>query len=244
MTPLSHPIACIVQAQAEAAPLNSGALTALGDLPVLAHVLHRCQAIPGVDHVICIGPNQDSGGGVAEIAARLQITLVSDTGRDMLARYRVAAEAVHARLVIRVTSDCPLLDPEICGAVLALLADEEADYAANNMPPSWPHGLDCEAFTIDALEEADEIATDPRDRAGVTPWIRRNRSFRRVNLKGPGGELAEQRWLVNSPEDLAFLRALYARLPERKPYPGWRDIAQLVAREPALAPVNDTSRQR
>lgn len=162
----------------------------------------------------------------------------------MLGRYHGAAHAAGADIIMRVTSDCPLIDPEVCAAVLQLRADEEADYAANNLPPSWPHGLDCEAFTIAALDEANETATDLDDREHVTPWIRRNRTFRRVNLAGPGGDLIDQRWTLDYPEDLVFLRAIYDRLTKAKAYPSWREIVQLVAREPQLALINEGRRQR
>src|SRR5580692_1588951 len=111
------------------------------------------------------------------------------------------------------------------------------------MPPSWPHGLDCEAFTIAALDEANETATDPADREHVTPWIRRNRSFRRVNLAGPGGELTGQRWTLDYPEDLVFLRELHARLGNTELYPSWREIAHLVNQEPRLTLINEGRKQ-
>jgi spore coat polysaccharide biosynthesis protein SpsF (cytidylyltransferase family) len=78
----------------------------------------------------------------------------------------------------------------------------------------------------------------------VTPWIRRNRAFRRVNLAGPGGELTAQRWMADYPEDLAFLSALYDRFAIATADPGWSDIVQLVAREPELALINESRRQR
>lgn len=87
----------------------------------------------------------------------------------MLARYLGAAQSVGADAILRVTSDCPLIDPDICAALLALRSKESADYAANNMPPSYPHGLDCEAFTFVALEEAAGEASTREDREHVTP---------------------------------------------------------------------------
>ncbi len=244
MTRLDSSIACIVQARIEPAASKTTALSLLGGIPVLAHVLRRCRAIPGVGQVVCATFSDLPGDRVAALADDLGVTVFRGIAGDALAHYRAAANAVGARIVLRVTSDCPLIDPEICGEVLRLRVAEEADYAANNMPPSWPHGLDCEAFTVEALEEADEIASDPADRAAVTHWIRRNRAFRRVNLAGPGGELTEQRWMLDYPEDLAFLCALYDRFADRKAYPTWRDIAQLLAREPQLALINEARKQR
>jgi len=225
---------CVVQALASSNASTEVLMTRLGGEPVLAHVLRRCRAVPGVDQVVCATATGPAGDAIAALADGLEVTLFRGAPGDALAHYHAAALTVGADILLRVTSDCPLIDPQICGELLRLRAAEDADYAANNMPPSWPRGLDCEAFTFEVLEEANEIATDPADRLNVTPWIRRNRAFRRVNLAGPGGEWVEQRWMTGEPEDLAFLRAVYARIANTDPT--WREVATLIAREPDGAP--------
>jgi glutamate-1-semialdehyde 2,1-aminomutase/spore coat polysaccharide biosynthesis protein SpsF len=241
----AHPrTVCIVQARVGSTRLPGKVLEQLGTVAVLEHVLRRCQAIEGVDTVVCATVDGPDGDAVADLAEKLGVTVYRGSESDVLARYQGAAHEVGADIVLRVTSDCPLIDPEVCGALLKLRAEAEADYAANNMPPSWPHGLDCEAFTVAALDEAAATATEPGDHEHVTPWIRRNRAYRRVNLAGPGGELTEQRWTLDYPEDLAFLRAVYDRLPGGGPCPSWRAVAAIVAREPALSQINEARRQR
>ncbi len=234
--------ACIVQALAGSNTTSEKVLAPLGGEPVLTHVLRRCLAIPEIGQVVCATVTDSAGDPIAALAEKLDVTVFRGVARDALAHYRDAAGAVDAKVLLRVTSDCPLIDPEICGALLRLRAAEEADYAANNMPPSWPRGLDCEAFTREALEEAEEIASDPADRTQVTSWIRRNRAFRRVNLAGRGGTLTEQRWLLDGPEDLAFLRDLYDRFPDANP--SWSEIARLVAREAPRGLINEARKQR
>jgi len=90
---------------------------------------------------------------------------------------------VGADVIMRVTGDCPLIDPEICGKVLALM-DDGVDYASNVMPRGFPKGLDCECFTAEALERAHKTADDAYDREHVTPWMQRNLYC--VNLDGDG----------------------------------------------------------
>lgn len=233
---------CIVQALPGPATSPEKVLAPLGGDPALAHVLRRCRAIPEIGQVVCATVTGAAGDPVAALADTLDVTVYRAAAVDEVAHCRDTATVVGAGVVLRVSSDCPLIDPQICAELLCLRAAEDADYAANNMPPSWPQGLDCEAFTLEALEEADEIASDPADRMQVTPWIRRNRAFRRVNLAGPGGALTEQRWMLDFPEDLAFLRALYDCLADTNP--SWREIAQLVAREPQLGLINEARKQR
>lgn len=236
--------ACIVQARVGSTRLPGKVLETLGHASVLEHVLRRCQAIEGVDDVVCATVEGADGDPVAALAKDLDIAVFRGSERDVLARYHGAAHAVDAAIVMRVTSDCPLIDPEVCAAVLKLREEAEADYAANNMPPSWPHGLDCEAFTIEALDEAAATATAAEDHEHVTPWIRRNRAYHRVNLAGPGGELMAQRWTLDYPEDLAFLRAVYDRLPEGCAGRSWHAAADILSREPELSLLNKSRRQR
>jgi glutamate-1-semialdehyde 2,1-aminomutase/spore coat polysaccharide biosynthesis protein SpsF len=236
--------ACIVQARVGSTRLPGKVLETLGHAPVLEHVLRRCQAIAGVDAVVCATVDGADGDAVAALAKDMDVAVYRGSERDVLARYHGAAHAADADIVLRVTSDCPLIDPEVCAAVLRLRGEAEADYAANNMPPSWPHGLDCEAFTIEALDEAAATATAAEDHEHVTPWIRRNRTYHRVNLPGPGGDLTALRWTLDYPEDLAFLRAVYDRLPEGCAGQSWHVTADILSREPQLALINESRRQR
>jgi glutamate-1-semialdehyde 2,1-aminomutase/spore coat polysaccharide biosynthesis protein SpsF len=142
---------------------------------------------------------------------------------------------------MRVTSDCPLIDPDVCGQVLALCVRAGADYAANNMPRSYPHGLDCEAFTIAALAEADATTREPFDREHVTPWLRRAPHLKRANLHSGDVTLGSQRWTLDYPEDLAFFRAVFAALPSGS-RGHMQDVLAVIAAQPGIADINSRHR--
>jgi glutamate-1-semialdehyde 2,1-aminomutase/spore coat polysaccharide biosynthesis protein SpsF len=144
---------------------------------------------------------------------------------------------------MRVTSDCPLIDPEICNQVLSLREAETADYAANNLPPSFPHGLDCEAMTAKALFEAESLAIEPHDREHVTPWLRRAGTLKRANLSAPSPGLAVHRWTLDYPEDLEFFRAVFGALPLGS-RGNMADVLQILNANPSLINVNAMHRQR
>jgi spore coat polysaccharide biosynthesis protein SpsF len=162
----------------------------------------------------------------------------------VLDRYVKAARSVDADVIMRVTSDCPLIDPELCADVLRARAEARADYAANNFVYGYPHGLDCEIFTRAALEEAGTTAQEPYDREHVSPWMRRNPQYRRESLVGPGTAAAKWRWTLDFPEDLDFLRALHHYLPPPPAMPGFREIAAVVERVPELTEINANRAQR
>jgi glutamate-1-semialdehyde 2,1-aminomutase/spore coat polysaccharide biosynthesis protein SpsF len=227
---------CIIQARLASTRLPGKVLLPLGNRTVLAHVLDRAAKIEGVDRVVCATVQGADGDAVAQEAAHCGAVVYRGSETDVLRRYAEAAEAANAATIVRITSDCPLIDPAICAAVLALHTSTGADYAANNMPPGWPHGLDCEVFSRAALEAAHGAATVSYDREHVTPWIRNNAALRRVNLPGPGGRVIKRRWTLDFPEDYSLLTALFARLPEGST--SWTDAEQVMLDEPDLEKIN------
>ena len=135
---------------------------------------------------------------------------------------------------MRVTSDCPLIDPVQCGRVLRLVTEDVADYACNNMPRSWPHGLDCEAFTFAALELAAKSADQPDEREHVTPWLRNHPKLRKANVAGPGGTAAGQRWTLDFREDYEFFARLFRELPRWPVIATTDEVFAVLARHPGI----------
>lgn len=230
--------AIIVQARLGSSRLPGKVLMDLAGQTVLAHGLGRCRAVEGADVVVCATTTQPADEAVADEAARAGALVFRGSETDVLARYHGAAAMVGADVVMRVTSDCPLIDPTLCARVLALRTAEAADYAANNLEPTWPHGLDCECFTFDALESAFHAASDPFHREHVTPWIRQNPALKRVNLAGPGGAYPHMRWTLDYPEDIAFFRALYAHLPPPPHIAHMDEVLAVLAHYPDIADIN------
>lgn len=216
--------AAIIQARWGSTRLPGKVLNKIGGATVLAHVLARCDTIPAVDVVCCAVADDPESDPVAAEAARCGAMVTRGSQTDVLARYHLAAQDLGADIILRVTSDCPLIDPDICGAVLALQQTDGLDYACNNMPPGWPHGLDCEVFTRDLLNRAADQATTQHEREHVTPWMRANPDIKTGNLPGPGGDITRQRWTLDYPEDNAFMVRVFDQLP---PFPAIATYAQL-----------------
>ena len=230
--------AVIVQARFRSTRLPGKVLRRIGSQSVLAHVLERCAAIPGADVICCAAPEGKADDAIAEEATRCGVRVFRGSEDDVLDRYARAAVSLNAAVVLRVTSDCPMIDPALCGEVLALRARRNADYACNNLPPSWPLGLDCEALTAEWLARAAREAKRPSEREHVTPFVRNHPDSRKVNLAGPGGALVEQRWTLDTEPDFTFLTAVFARLPAGRAGWNWRAALAAVTADPALARLN------
>jgi spore coat polysaccharide biosynthesis protein SpsF (cytidylyltransferase family) len=229
--------AIIIQARMGSTRLPGKVLEDLCGRPVLQHVIERCRRIPSANLVVCAVPDSPASDPLAAIAVAHGAVVSRGSETDVLSRYANAAREVGADVVMRVTSDCPLIDWEVCDRVLRLRLQSGADYAANNMPPSFPHGLDCEAFTSAALFRAALEATEAYDREHVTPYLRRTTGMTRINLTADDPQHAHHRWTLDFPEDLAFFRAVFARLPEGAE-PGTQDVLAVLAQYPGISDIN------
>lgn len=231
-------VAMIIQARMGSTRLPGKVLLDLGGRSVLWRVIERARAIKGVDVVVCAVPDEGADDPVAREAERAGAVVTRGSQADVLDRYYRAALTVRADAVMRVTSDCPLIDPEICDDLISLWRCSGADYGCINDPPSWPHGLECEIFSFAWLEKAAREAKRPSEREHVSPFIRNHPEARKVNLPGPGAETVRHRWTLDHSDDLTFLRSLWARLPDGPEAWSWRRPFALVEADPALAAIN------
>jgi spore coat polysaccharide biosynthesis protein SpsF len=164
--------AAIIQARLGSSRLPAKVLLPLPNgRTVLEEVIHRCKQIEGVDVVVVAIPDsQENDLLLPSCTGADHITRGSET--DVLSRYFKAANEVGADVILRVTSDCPLIDPKVCADVLKLRKKFDAEYACNNMPRTFPLGLDCEAFTANALCKAFLKGNDDISREHVGPYMR------------------------------------------------------------------------
>lgn len=131
---------------------------------------------------------------------RTPIELVHGPEDDVLTRYVIAADAVKADVIMRVTADCPLISPDVCGTVIdAFFENQPLDYACNCLPQTWPHGYDCEVFSYDTLQRANHAPK--RDAEGVDTWMQTSPGVRRLNIVNPDGDYHRIRLTLDTPAD-------------------------------------------
>src|SRR5439155_1248064 len=183
----------IVQARLGSTRFPAKIAARLGDRSVLQHVLARARRIPGVAGVRTAFPEDAPGRDEA----------------DVLGRYADLARLLACDAVMRLTADCPLLDPAASALVVERFLEGDVDYCSNVWPRrTWPDGLDTEIFTTRRLLEADRRATDAADREHVTPWIRRHATkIASIELQV---DWSWVRLTVDTPEDLAWLQTALA----------------------------------
>ena len=196
----------IIQARMGSTRFPGKVLKLLGDKPVLQWVVEAASRISTIDQVIVVTSLEPGDQAIVDWCHDHNVDVFQGSENDVLDRFYQAALTHKADIIVRITADCPLLDANIASQVLALLTHSQADYASNGWPATWPDGLDCEAFTFEALKSAQLNAKRPSDREHVTPYIRNNQSmFRVVNVPCPLKGLEKNRWTVDAPEDLEYL---------------------------------------
>jgi spore coat polysaccharide biosynthesis protein SpsF len=230
--------AVIVQARMNSTRLRGKALELVGRKTALQRCLSRAMRIDGVDEIVCAVPQGSENNAVADEAARSGARIVRGPEKDVLARYGMAARAVRADVVMRLTSDCPLADPGLASTLYHRFVADQPRYGSNNLVITFPHGLDCEIFSADALYAAEAKTFDAYDREHVTPFLRRTHDGCQLSMEWGGAPVCDLRWTLDYPEDLAFFRALFALAGEEVAEMNWLEIAAFCRQHPQLQEFN------
>lgn len=224
----------IIQTRMGSSRLPGKVLMDLAGESMLARVVSRVR-MARIDEVVIATTTSTADDAIVNEAKRLDCVPFRGSEQDVLSRYVGAARATDADVVVRMTSDCPLLDPWVIDDVLGRLA-WDVDYASNTHARSYPRGLDVEAMHRDALERIGRMARSQPAREHVTAFlVERPDLFECAEVVAEHDD-SDLRWTVDAPEDLALVRQLYALLAGQiRPY---RELVALMRARPRLAHVN------
>jgi spore coat polysaccharide biosynthesis protein SpsF len=236
-------IVAIIQARMGSTRLPGKVLMDLGGETALARVVRRVRRASLVDEVVVATTESASDDAVVDEAGRLNAGVFRGSERDVLDRYHAAAKHFGAEAVVRVTSDCPLIDAALTDDLIKKFLAARADFACNVWPRTYPRGLDAEVFTAAALSRVRQMADQPHQREHVTPlFYERQDLFSFTSVCGDA-DYSHHRWTLDTPEDLQLIRRIYAGLNNRGDF-GWREALALVANSPELSALNSHVAQK
>lgn len=246
-------IVAIIQARMGSSRLPGKVLLDIADQPMLARVVERTRQARTVDEVVVATTTDTSDDAVAKLCQRRGYAYYRGSLYDVLDRYYQTAKNFAAEVIVRITADCPLIDPGVIDRTVQEFLHADVDFAANRLPPPWgrtyPIGLDTEVCTFAALERAWREADLPHHREHVMPYLYEPTTS---NQQLPGGSLSTTfrvlvvnhdvdyghlRWTVDTAEDLEFVRQIYAHFPGRDNF-SWLDVLELVHDHPELGQIN------
>jgi len=234
-------VVATVQARMGSQRLPGKVLRPLVGRPMLAWLIDRLRLTRGPEAVVVATSTERRDDPIAEFAAACNAACVRGSEADLVSRLLETARRTGAGALVRVTADCPFVDPVVVdGLVAAWRALEgEVDVVVNNDPPSFPHGLDAEVIPRATLERLDAEVTDPYYREWFPFWWRERRGeYRVVNIPSPV-DLSHHRWTVDYPEDLAFAeRVLAALVPTRGGGVLMSEILEFLEGHPDVVAIN------
>jgi len=231
-------VTAIIQARMNSTRLPGKIMKAVLGRPLLGYLVERLRRSSRIGDIVLattISPEDDP---VAVLAQELGVKVFRGSEQNVLDRFHGAATTFGVRHIMRITADCPLIDPELLDRLVAYYLSNELDYASNNNPPTLPDGLDAEVFTVEALVSAHTHAALPSELEHVTPYIRNHPELFRTGNCSYHEDLSHLRWTVDEPEDFELVRGVIEFL-----YPGNRDfrtgdILDLLRRRPELGAIN------
>jgi spore coat polysaccharide biosynthesis protein SpsF len=208
----------IVQARMTSTRLPGKVLKTILDKPLLEYQIERLQRVRNIDELVIATTINMTDEPIVSLCHQLGIHCYRGSENDVLSRFYGAAQEYAADAVVRITSDCPLIDPQIIEQVVDFYKSTDYDYVSNCLERTYPRGMDTEIFSMLALSEAFAEATTIPDREHVTPFIYRQSERYRLGYVYYEKDYSHYRWTVDTQEDFALIRriieALYPQQPE------------------------------
>ena len=230
----------IIQARLGSTRLPGKVLADICGQPMLARVVERVRLARTAQQVVVATTSAAHDDELARFCAAHGIECFRGDENDVLDRYFQAAKKFEATTVVRITADCPLIDPQVIDRVTEIFQQGGVDYASNTLETTYPDGLDTEVFSFAALEQAWREATKTSEREHVTPYLRNSGKFRVRNVANDlGVSFAAHRWTVDEPADLEFVRAIYRNLNGHAF--GMCDVLALLEKDSALKKTQGTA---
>jgi spore coat polysaccharide biosynthesis protein SpsF len=245
LRPSDRPVVCISQARLGSTRLPGKVLLPVLGRPLLDWHLSRLLRARRIDRLVVATTEESHDDAIVDLCRARGIAVFRGSESDVLSRYADAAEAFGAATVVRVTSDCPLIDPGLVDAVIDAYGAERpaVDYVALE-PRDYPRGLDTEVFSAAALAQAQVIASDPAEREHVTLHLYRRPETFRVRRIASSEALGRFRWCVDETADYELVRRMIEALAPRRPNFTWRDCLALLEEHPSWAEINQGVAQK
>jgi spore coat polysaccharide biosynthesis protein SpsF len=230
-------IVAIIQARMGSTRLPGKVLMDLGGKTVLARVVGRLRRATQVDGILVATSNSVADDAIIRECQQLKVEYFRGSENDVLDRYYQAATLCTDGAVVRITSDCPVIDPQLVDDTLRVFHQQCGDYGSNVLSRTYPRGLDTEVFTVRALGQAWRHAHQLYEREHVTPYFYEHPELFRLASHRGKIDYSQYRWTVDTAEDLELLRTIYAHFGNGDDF-SWGEIVQLMEREPELAELN------
>lgn len=238
---------CIIQARMGSTRLPGKVMLDLCGKTVLEHVIQRVKRVKNIDEIVIATTIDKKDDVIVEEAMKCGVKVFRGSEEDVLSRYYYAAKENKADVVVRITSDCPLIDQEITQKTIDyyLINKDKFDYVSNTLERTFPRGLDTEVFSFKVLEKAFNEAILQRDREHVTPYIWDNPEMFNLGCYKSDVDYSKYRWTLDTEEDFELIKRIYEKLFYLKSNDfSMEDILKVYEKDADLFYINNMIKQK
>lgn len=229
-------IVALVQARMGSTRLPNKVMKPVGGIPMIELLLSRLARAKEIDQIVVATSVDPRNQPLVEHVRKLGYACEQGSENDVLDRFVQAAKSNLADVVVRITGDCPLVDPELVDEVIRGFKASGVDYFSNTNPPTYPDGLDIEVFTFKAMERANRESDKPFDHEHVTPYLREAGRFKTAAMQHDK-DLSALRWTVDEPADFAVIERVFQHFHPRTDFT-WGEVLALQSAQPELFSIN------
>lgn len=230
-------VVALVQARMGSTRLPNKVMKPIGGIPMIELLLARLSKAKEVDQVVVATSVDDRNKPLVAHVRRLDYACEQGSENDVLDRYVQAGRAHHADVVVRITGDCPLVDPELVDEAVRRFKAAEVDYFSNVAPPTYPDGLDIEVCTFKSLEQSSQETSKLFDREHVTPYLRESGRFKTAAMQH-SQDLSALRWTVDEPADFAVIEKVFQHFHPRTDFT-WIEVLSLQQQRSKIFSINE-----
>lgn len=235
-------IAAIIQARLGAERLPGKVLMKLGHSNILDFQLKRIKKAKRLNEIIVATTEEKQDDKIVEFCKEKRIKFYRGSTKDVLSRYYNCAKLFKVDTIVRLTADCPFIDPSVIDKVIDIFFDKRADFSSNTIPPetsSWPDGSDVEVFSFKNLEIAYKNSVDLNEREHVTFyfWKNKTNNFSNVQLEN-SQDWSKYRFTLDYPKDLEVIKKIYLELKKNNQFGYVKDVVDILKNNPEIRELN------
>lgn len=228
----------IIQARTQSTRLPNKVLALINDKPLIWYIIERLKSCERVEQIILATSNREEDKKLIEIANDCKVLSFVGDENDVLSRFYQATLKFNADPIVRITGDCPLVDPDLLDKMLGFYLENNYDFVSNTIIPTYPDGLDIEIFSFKSLRKTFNEAKLKSEKEHVTPYIWKNPGiFQLYNYRNKE-ELSNYRWTVDEQLDLELIRQIYSNFKPKIIF-SFQDVIEMGKLNPQIFKINE-----
>jgi len=231
-------VVAIIQARMGSTRLPGKVLKEIVGKPMIWHVINRVKHAKELDDIVVATTSLKEDKQILDLASEIGVENYAGSENDVLDRYYKAAVMSEADVIVRITADCPLADPNVIDKVIRYYRTNDFDYVSTSIKPTFPDGIDVEVFSFPALDKAWSEAKLASEREHVTPYIWKNPNIFKIENYENDFDISYMRWSVDEESDLEFVKKIYGLLYMENKLFYMEDVIDLLMKSPELTGIN------